>query len=138
MGALVLVTLREVLYLPIPIVVTMVAVECQGGWEFQTEKSPVPVKMIVKKMSPSDWIVACMVPRGNMMHCLLKVEEGGNNLIQIKFNTTENETPLDLLEAETEMAEFLEAGITELAREGDNLTVKAGDRTIVFSRDLSQ
>eukprot|EP00092_Neocalanus_flemingeri_P060803 GFUD01072989.1.p1 GENE.GFUD01072989.1~~GFUD01072989.1.p1 ORF type:complete len:133 (-),score=42.91 GFUD01072989.1:14-361(-) len=115
----------------------MVCTDCEGGWEFRTEKSPLSVKLIVKKMSQTDWIVACMVPRGNMMHCLLK-EEGGKNLNQVKFNTTGKDPPDDILEVETEMAEFLETGINNITREGNSLRVKAADREIVFEWDRSQ
>eukprot|EP00092_Neocalanus_flemingeri_P010880 GFUD01011718.1.p2 GENE.GFUD01011718.1~~GFUD01011718.1.p2 ORF type:complete len:116 (+),score=47.01 GFUD01011718.1:102-449(+) len=115
----------------------MVSKDCEGGWEFQTEKSPIPVKLIVKKMSPTDWIVACMVPRGNMMHCLLK-EESSNNLNQVKFNTTGKEPPVDIMEVETEMMIFLEAGITDITREGNILRVKAGEKEMDFTWDKSQ
>jgi len=111
----------------------MVCENCQGGWEFQTEKSPLPVKLVVKQMAPSDWIVACMVPRGNMMHCLLKEIEGAKNLVQAKFNITAKEVPNDIMEAETDMKEFLQSGITDLSREGDSLIVRAGDRGIAFT-----
>ena len=83
-------------------------------------QSPLPVKLIVKKMSPTEWIVACMVPKGNMMHCMLKEEEGGKSLVQVKFNTTGKEPPPDIMDVETEMAEFLESGITDIRREGND------------------
>ena len=59
-----------------------------------------------------------MVPRGNMMHCMLKEEEGSTNLNQVKFNITGKEPPADILEVETDIADFLEAGITNINREG--------------------
>merc|ERR1712080_790797 len=73
----------------------MVAKGCEGDWEFKTPKAPVPVKLTVKKMNASDWMVACMVPRGNMMHCMLKEEEG--TLKQTKFNITGKEPPLEIM-----------------------------------------
>ena len=76
------------------------------------------MKLIVKKMGPSDWIVACMVPRGNMMHCMLKEIEGTQNLVQAKFNITGKEVPDGIMEVETEMKDFLESGITDIHREG--------------------
>ena len=76
------------------------------------------MKLIVKKMGPSAWIVACMVPRGNMMHCMLKEIEGTKNLVQAKFNITGKEVPDDIMEVETEMMTFLESGITDIHREG--------------------
>jgi hypothetical protein len=69
----------------------MVAKGCEGDWEYKTPKvaeqslnatipccpqAPVPVKLTVKKMVGSDWMVACMVPRGNMMHCMLRWRNG--------------------------------------------------------------
>ena len=63
----------------------MVGKACEGDWEYKTTKvtkpfsqsplscqAPVPVKLTVKKMVDHEWMVACMVPRGNMMHCMLK------------------------------------------------------------------
>ena len=118
-----------------------------------TFKSPLPVKLIVKKMGPSAWIVACMVPRGNMMHCMLKEIEGTNNLVQTKFIITLKEVPEDIMEVEMEMNNFLESGITNINREGmiacvmyellscvslgDSLIVRAGDRDIAFTADKS-
>ena len=57
------------------------------------------------------------------MHCMLKEEEGSTNLNQVKFNITGKEPPADILEVESDMADFLEAGITDINREGmvDNL-----------------
>ena len=69
-------------------------------------------------MSSTDWIVACMVPKGNMMHCILKEEEGNKNLKQVFFTTTEIEQPSDILEVETKMAEFLALGIKEVSIKG--------------------
>ena len=79
-------------------------------------QSPLPVKLVVKKMSPKDWVVACMVPRGNMVHCLLKEAEG--KLVQAKCNISGTAVPDDILDIETEMVEFLESGITAIERDG--------------------
>ena len=90
------------------------------------------MKLIVKKMGPSDWIVACMVPRGNMMHCMLKEIEGTKNLVQAKFNITGKEVPNDIMEVETEMKNFLESGITDINREGIIAYVLLMNYYIVF------
>jgi len=113
----------------------MVAKGCEGDWEYKTPKSPVPVKLTVKKMVGEDWMVACMVPRGNMMHCMLKEEEGV--LKQVKFNITGKEPPVEILEVECIMADFFEAGITNMTREGEVLKVHAGPKEMVFTLDKS-
>merc|ERR1712114_57578 len=115
-------------------IVKMVGKGCEGDWEDKTPKAPVPGKLTVKKMVGTDWMVACMVPRGNMMHCMLKEEEG--RLKQIKFNITGKDPPLEIMEEECEMADFLEAGITDVVREGETLkVVVAGGKNIVFTLD---
>jgi len=75
-----------------------------------------------------------MVPRGNMVHCLLREEEG-SKLVQAKCNIGDNTVPDDIIEIETEMVEFLESGITGIEREGSSLTVRAGEREIAFTQD---
>ena len=77
-----------------------------------------------------------MVPRGNMIHCLLKEVEGGKNLVQAKFKISEKEVPSDIMEVENEMIEFLQSGITDIDREGlnysysDNLTISPLSRRV--------
>jgi len=113
----------------------MVGKGCEGDWEYKTPKAPVPVKLTVKKMVGTDWMVACMVPRGNMMHCMLKEEEG--RLKQIKFNITGKEPPVEILEVECIMADFFEAGITNMVREGEILKVYSGEnqKEMIFALD---
>merc|ERR1711915_107791 len=103
----------------------MVSEDCQGGWELFTEKSLLPVKLLVKKMTVSDWVVACMVPRGNIMHCILKGQEDGRSqqLVQANFIISGSEAPDDIMAAELDMIEFLESGITDIKREGNSLKV---------------
>merc|ERR1711994_851421 len=117
------------------LLVRMVGKGCEGDWEYKTPKAPVPVKLTVKKMVGTDWMVACMVPRGNMMHCMLKEEEG--RLKQIKFNITGKEPPVEILEVECIMADFFEAGITNMVREGEILKVYSGEnqKEMVFALD---
>ena len=63
-------------------------------------------------------MVACMVPKGNMMHCMVREVEG--TLQQIKYNITARELPVEIMEMEGVMADFLEGGITDIKREGDS------------------
>ena len=65
-----------------------------------------------------------------MMHCMLKEEEEGKSLVQVKFNTTGKEPPPDIMDVENEMAEFLESGITDIRREG-NANEKVNNLLIV-------
>jgi hypothetical protein len=80
-------------------------------------QAPVPIKLTVKKFIGDDWMVACMVPKGNMMHCMVREVEG--TLQQIKYNITAKELPVEIMEMEGVMADFLEGGITDIKREGD-------------------
>ena len=77
------------------------------------------MKLLVKKTTVSDWVVACMVPRGNMMHCILKEQEDNKTegLVQAKFIIPSTEVPDDIMEVESDMIEFLESGITDIKRE---------------------
>ena len=42
-----------------------------------------PAKLTVKKFIGDDWMVACLVPKGNMMHCMVRETEAG--LKQLKY-----------------------------------------------------
>ena len=64
-------------------------------------KAPVPVKLTVKKFIGDDWMIACMVPKGNMMHCMVREVEG--TLKQIKYNTTDKELPVEIVECSEEL-----------------------------------
>ena len=63
-----------------------------------------------------DWMVACMIPKGNMMVSMLKKVEGGFNLVQ--FNCSKKETK-DNQELEAEFKTFLEKGISNIVKEGN-------------------
>ena len=75
------------------------------------------MKLTVKKFIGDDWMVACMVPKGNMMHCIVRETEG--DLKQIKYNITAKELPVEIMEVETMLADFFEAGISDIKREGE-------------------
>merc|ERR1711892_153903 len=97
----------------------------EGDWQFVSEKGYDPVKVTVQKIMGSDWMVACMIPKGNMMASVLKREEGGKfNLV--KFNCSNRDTPKENKELEDEFKTFLEQGISNLVREGKTLIIEAG------------
>ena len=93
----------------------------QGDWEIRTEKSPVPVKLTLKQFIGSDWMVACMVPKGNMMHCMLREVDGA--IKQLKYSITGKEIPVEIMEMETIMSQFFEGEINDIKREGPGLSV---------------
>merc|ERR1712066_1111677 len=105
----------------------------EGDWEMRTEKSPVPVKLTLKQFIGSDWMVACMVPKGNMMHCMLREVDGG--IKQLKYSITGKEIPVEIMEIETILSQFFEGEINDIKREGEKLTMKAGDKEMVFTLD---
>ena len=74
------------------------------------------MKMTVKKLMGTDWMVACMIPKGNAMTCMLKEVEGGFN--QKKFLGKEKTPPMEIMLLETEMRDWLVQGIVKMVREG--------------------
>ena len=91
------------------------------------------MKLTVKKFIGDDWMIACMVPKGNMMHCMVREVEG--TLKQIKYNTTDKELPVEIMEVEGMMADFLEAGITDIKREGTENLFKIVSITLVLQEE---
>ena len=81
------------------------------------DSSPVPVKLTVKQFIGSDWMVACMVPKGNMMHCMLREVDGA--VKQLKYSITGKEIPVEIMEIETELSQFFEGEIKNIKREGE-------------------
>ena len=81
------------------------------------DSSPVPVKLTVKQFIGSDWMVACMVPKGNMMHCMLREVEGV--VKQLKYSITGKEIPVEIMDIETQMSQFFEGEIKNIKREGE-------------------
>ena len=78
-----------------------------------------PVKVSVKNIMGSDWIVACMIPKGNMMASMLKKNEDGSGFQQINFNcSNKKETPKENKVLEDDFKEFLEKGVSNLERDG--------------------
>ena len=93
----------------------------QGDWEIRTDKSPVPVKLTVKQFIGSDWMIACMVPKGNMMHCMVRETDEG--LKQLKYSITGKEIPVEIMEMETIMSAFFEGEIKDIKREGIQFSI---------------
>merc|ERR1712076_187386 len=89
----------------------------EGDWEMRTDSSPVPVKLTVKQFIGSDWMVACMVPKGNMMHCMLREVDGA--IKQLKYSITGKEIPVEIMDIETQMSQFFEGEIKNIKREGE-------------------
>ena len=90
------------------------------------DSSPVPVKLTVKQFIGSDWMVACMVPKGNMMHCMLREVDGA--VKQLKYSITGKEIPVEIMEIETELSQFFEGEIKNIKREGGS-----GHSVYIFS-----
>eukprot|EP00091_Calanus_sinicus_P020932 TRINITY_DN5996_c0_g1_i1.p1 TRINITY_DN5996_c0_g1~~TRINITY_DN5996_c0_g1_i1.p1 ORF type:complete len:137 (-),score=55.61 TRINITY_DN5996_c0_g1_i1:91-501(-) len=109
----------------------MCAKALEGDWEFKSEGCD-PVKITVKNIMGPDWMVACMIPKGNMMVSMLKKVEGGFNLVQ--FNCSKKETK-DNQELEAEFKAFLEKGISNIVKEGKVLKITAGAVQKEFSFD---
>ena len=99
----------------------------QGDWEMRPDCSPVPVKLTVKQFIGSDWMVACMVPKGNMMHCMLREVDGG--LKQLKYSITGKEIPVEIMDIETQLSQFFEGEIKNIKREGER-------RQLFYSSEL--
>eukprot|EP00092_Neocalanus_flemingeri_P007275 GFUD01007855.1.p1 GENE.GFUD01007855.1~~GFUD01007855.1.p1 ORF type:complete len:139 (+),score=43.40 GFUD01007855.1:42-458(+) len=99
----------------------------EGDWQYVSEKGYDPVKVTVKNIMGSDWMVACMIPKGNSMVSMLKRDEGGKFSL-VKLNCTNRECPKENKELEAEFKIFLEQGISNLLRDGKNLIIEAGGK----------
>ena len=78
-----------------------------------------PVKVSIKNIMGPDWIVACMIPKGNMMASMLKKTEDGAGFKLVNFNcSSKKETPKENKDLEEDFKVFLEKGISNLVREG--------------------
>merc|ERR1711915_1000767 len=106
----------------------------EGDWEFISEMGYDPVKVSVKNITGSDWIVACMIPKGNMMASILKKNEDGPGFTQVNCSN-KKETPKENKELEDEFREFLEKGVSNLEREDKSLIISAGFEQRVLTQD---
>ena len=75
------------------------------------------MKVTVKNIMGSEWIVACMIPRGNMMASMLKKVDEKFQLVKLKCSNRECRQENKELEAEFKC--FLEHGISNVVREGE-------------------
>jgi len=103
----------------------------EGDWEYKSEGCD-PVKLTVKNIAGPDWMVACMIPKGNMMVSMLKKVEDKFTLVQ--FNCSKKETK-DNKELEAELKSFLEKGISNITKNGKTLKITAGSVEKEFSHD---
>jgi len=104
-----------------------------GDWEMVTDKCPVPVKVTLAEL-PGMWLVAAMIPKGNMIQCMLSKE--GDSFHLEKLHMTEKETPIEIVEMEMELSRFLKKGVTKITRKGDSLRLEVGDgASMVFQVD---
>ena len=53
-----------------------------------------------------------MVPKGNMMHCMLREVDGA--IKQLKYSITGKEIPVEIMEIETTMSQFFEGEINDI------------------------
>ena len=107
----------------------------EGDWQFVSEKVLLalackvmlscklqgwdPVKVTVKHMMGSDWMVACMIPKGKMMANMLKMDEKGCFSL-VKFQASQKEGTEENKALEEDFLSFMEAGITNIRRDGIN------------------
>merc|ERR1712013_375693 len=105
-----------------------------GDWEMVTDKCPVPVKVTLAEL-PGMWLLAAMIPKGNMIQCMLRRE--GDSFHLEKLHMTEKESPIEIVEMEMEMSRFLKKGVTKITRDGDSLTLEVSDgSSLIFQVDL--
>merc|ERR1711934_336288 len=117
------------------ILVNMSTKTIEGDWEFVSDKGYDPVKISIKNLSGSDWIVACMIPKGNMMTSVLKRQDGDSYSLQQFVCSNKKETPVENKDLEADFKTFLEKGICMISRTEDSLTVKAGDEARTLNLD---
>ena len=81
------------------------------------------MKISIKNIMGSDWIVACMIPNGNMMASMLKKMEDGSGFKFVHFTSShKKKTPNENKELEEDFKSFLEKGISNLVRAGRSIS----------------
>jgi len=116
-----------------------------GDWEMVTDKCPVPVKVTLAEL-PGMWLMAAMIPKGNMIQCMLRKEAHcprsvrnsveGDSFHLEKLHITEKETPIEIVEMEMELSKFLKKGVSKITREEDSLRIEVEDgATMLFQVD---
>merc|ERR1711936_965899 len=115
--------------------VSMSARTIEGDWQYISEMGYDPVKVSIKNISGPDWIVACMIPKGNMMASTLKKVEGDAfELLDFRCSN-KKETPKENKDLEEDFKAFLEKGISNIVKENKTLIVTAGDDQRVLTDD---
>ena len=72
----------------------------------------------MKNIMGADWMVAAMIPKGKMMANMLKRDDAGHfNLV--KFQSSQKESPEENKALEEEFLSLMEAGITNIRKEGE-------------------
>ena len=54
-----------------------------------------PAKLTVKKFIGDDWMVACLVPKGNMMHCMVRETEAGLKQLKYRLDSRPSQNKTD-------------------------------------------
>merc|ERR1712106_732124 len=106
----------------------------EGDWQYVSDMGYDPVKVSVKNIMGSEWMVACMIPKGNMMASMLKKVEG-EKFSLVKLNCSNRECPKENKELEAAFRSFLEQGISNVVREGNTLVLGAGGERMVLVED---
>ena len=75
------------------------------------------MKITVKQMMGSDWMVACMIPKGKMMANMLKITEDGSFTLT-KFQSSQSESREENKALEQDFLAFMEKGIVNMRRDG--------------------
>ena len=116
--------------------VRMAGRSIEGDWEYNSNKvetgdwAPTllwlmiiiqgydPVKISIKNFQNTQWLVACMIPKGNMMASTLnKLDDDNYELIEFRCSN-KKETPEENKRLEEEFKLFLEKGISKISRQG--------------------
>jgi hypothetical protein len=84
-------------------------------------------------MMGPDWMVACMIPKGNMMASILKKGDSGEGFNLVNFNCSEKkEIPEENKELEEDFKVFLAKGISNLVIEGIVLELNKYNQNTFF------
>merc|ERR1712168_1287701 len=98
--------------------------QLEGDWQFVSEKAFDPLKLTVKNIVGTDWMMAAMLKRDS---------EGGFSMV--KFHCSEKESPEENRALEEEFISFMELGITNMRKEGKTLIISAGGVEKTFAED---
>ena len=81
-------------------------------------------------------MVACMVPKGNMMQCILR--KGEEKFELLKFAITKRLPPVEIIELESELADFFSEGVDNIVREGEEGYFPPGGAEFLSIRDTEE